>query len=283
MLPVLPHDALSVYRAATFRTHPALRLKTVEQAVEFVNQRGFILFWPNKGINFPSLWAAVAGDRPVPDEHDDPGHITWNWKDGMLDKGVWYYARVLRRKNAMIALTMLPHFYALSPNYGEPDVDYLDQYQQGKMTMEAKSLYEALLREGPLDTLALRKAARLSDSRFNKALDDLQVEFKVLPVGVANVGAWRYAFIYDLVHRRYPNLIEDAGRISEPTARRTLLAAYFESLGVATATDAARLFRWPAPIVQQTLTSLLTAGTLREVQVDDQPEPCLAHHRLVLA
>lgn len=283
MLPVLPHQTLSEYRSTTFRTHPALRLKTIEQAVEFVNQRGFILFWPHKGVTFPSLWAAAAGDRPVPDEHDDPGHITWNWKDSMLDKGEWYYARVLRRKNTIIALTMLPYFYALSPNYGEPEVDYLDQYQQGKMTMEAKSLYETLLREGPLDTLALRKAARLSDSRFNRALEDLQIEFKVLPVGVAHVGAWRYAFIYDVVHRRYPNLIEEAGRISEHTARRTLLAAYFQSLGAAAAADAIKLFHWPAAIVQQTLTDMLASGLLHEVCLDDRPEPILAHHRLISA
>ena len=46
----------------------------------------------------PSLWTAVAGDRPVADAHDDPGHITWGWKDRSLDKKIWYYGKILRRK-----------------------------------------------------------------------------------------------------------------------------------------------------------------------------------------
>ncbi|MCK7520523.1 MAG: hypothetical protein MZV64_23930 [Ignavibacteriales bacterium] len=52
------------------------------QASTFVNRRGFVFFWPISGIDLPSLWTAVAGDRPVADKHDDPGHITWGWKDG---------------------------------------------------------------------------------------------------------------------------------------------------------------------------------------------------------
>ena len=74
---------LSEYQAQTFRLRPELRLNTVEQAIAFVNQRGFIYFWPISGILFPSLWAAVAGNRPVADKHDDPGHITWRWKDNL--------------------------------------------------------------------------------------------------------------------------------------------------------------------------------------------------------
>ena len=100
----LTSDQLNLYRQKTYRTLPDLRVKTIDQAVEFVNQRGFIFFWPIQDINLPSLWTAVNGDRPVPDEHDDPGHITWDWKDRMLGKRQWYYARTLRRRNTMISL-----------------------------------------------------------------------------------------------------------------------------------------------------------------------------------
>lgn len=285
MLDGLPREALDEYRAATFRTRPAFRLTRVEEAVDFVNLRGFIHFWPIQGVLLPNLWSAVAGDRPVPDEHDDPGHITWGWKDDMLGKGVWYYARVLRRKNTMIALDVLPYFYALSPNYGEPAEDYLEQYEQGKLSMEAKTVYEALLNEGPLDTITLRKAARLSgtssDGRFAKALDDLQVEFKILPVGVARVGAWHYAFMYDVVHRQFPNLVEDAGRIRENQARQTLLAAYFASLGAATSADAAKLFRWPLAQVEKTISALVTSRVLSVVRIETLPGYFAAHRNFV--
>jgi hypothetical protein len=251
---------IKAYRAQSYRTAPGLRLTSPDQAVDFVNQRGFIFFWPIKGVEMPSLWAAVAGDRPVPEEHDDPGHVTWDWKDSMLGKRRWYYGRVIKHRNAMLSLEALPYFYALSPNYGDPENDYLEQYDQGVMTSEAKSLYEALLHEGPLDTIALRKAARLSsresDGRFNKALNDLQMEFKILPVGVAPVGAWRYAFIYELTHRHIPDLIERASQIYESNARQKLANLYMKSLGAAPITGISRLFGWNREVTERCVTQL---------------------------
>lgn len=265
-MPTFSTERLRAYCAETFRTAPGLRLFTPQEAVEFVHQRGFIFFWPNKEINFPSLWAAVAGDRPVADEHDDPGHVTWSWKDSLLGQKRWYYGRVLRHRNAMISLDVLPYFYALSPNLGDPEQDYLVDYQEGKLTAEAKSIFEALLREGPLDTIALRKSARLassaSDTRFNKALNDLQMEFKVLPIGISEAGAWNYAFIYELTHRHFPTLIDQAGLIFENEARQNLSMQFFESVGAAPLTQVSRLFGWKYDDTCKAVASLISSSRL---------------------
>jgi len=49
-----------------------------------------------------------------------------------------------------------------------------------------------LLKHGPLDTVRLRREARMSaesaKSRFERGLVELQVGLKVLPVGVAEAG-----------------------------------------------------------------------------------------------
>ena len=79
---------IEAYRRTTFRSAPGKRVKTKEQAIQFVNERGFVHFWPIKDALLPSLWVAVAGDRPVANAHDDPGHVTWGWKDAMLDKAL---------------------------------------------------------------------------------------------------------------------------------------------------------------------------------------------------
>lgn len=241
-------NEIATYRARTFRSLSELRLRSREDAITFVNQRGFVLFWPAQGIVMPSLWVATAGDRPVADAHDDPGHICWDWKDSLLGKRIWYYARVIRGKNTLIALEALPYFYALSPNYGDPEHDYLDQYHEGLLTLEAKQVYEALLREGPLDTLTLRRTAHLSSpesaSRFERALTTLQMQFRVLPVGTAEVGAWRYAFVYDVTHRHFPDLIAQAGRIQEDEARAYLLRRYLLSVGAIPFSHPMRLFGW---------------------------------------
>jgi uncharacterized protein YcaQ len=259
---------LQAYRAQTYQTTAKLQVKDIEAGIEFVNRRGFAFFWPIKNIDFPSLWAAVAGDRPVPNNHDDPGHITWGWKDSLLDKRRWYYAKVLRKKATLISLEMFPYFYALSENYGSPAEDHLILYEQGRLSAESKAVYEAILEEGPLDTVALRRAAHLtsqeSNSRFNRALSELQADFKIMPIGVAEAGAWRYAFIYEIVARYHPEVLDQARMIGEIDARTHLLQRYYHSMGAAPLKDAIRLFGWPAPQAKRAVQPLLEKGELVE-------------------
>jgi hypothetical protein len=257
---------LDAYRARTFRLSPELRLVSLDDAVHFVNERGFVYFWPIKGVALPSLWTAVAGNRPVADQHDDPGHVTWGWKDDMLDKRQWYYAKLLRGKATMVALDIAPYFYALSENYGDSEQDYLQLYQDGLLSQPAKVIYETLLHEGPLDTVNLRRKVHMtsesSNSPFARGLTELQRDFKILPVGVAQTGAWRYSFIYELAHRHYPDLPEKARTITRKAARQKLVALYLASVGAATASDVRRLFQWKPKEVTATLRSLVDAGDL---------------------
>jgi len=208
----------------------------------------------------PNLWVAVAGDRPVADAHDDPGHITWGWKDSALGKKTWYYAKVLRRKATLISLTAAPYFYALTENYGSPEEDHLVAYREGRLTLAAKQIYEALLSAGAMNTIDLRRAAHLtsksSDTEFNRALEMLQVDFKIMPIGVAEAGAWRYAFIYDLVAHHMPELVESARFIGEAEARQILALLYIQSVGAARSLSISRLFGWIPDLTVRTLRSL---------------------------
>jgi hypothetical protein len=160
-MPVLSLDRLEALRSRTFRLPPAKRVTNPAEALAFINERGFAYFWPISGVNMPSLWTAVAGNRPVADEHDDPGHITWGWKDDSLDKKIWYYAKILRRKATFISLEIAPYFYALSDNYGSPEEDHIIAYEEGRLTQAAKQVYDTLLEKGSLNTLDLRKESRL--------------------------------------------------------------------------------------------------------------------------
>jgi len=272
---------IEAYRQDTFRTSTGVRIKSRDEAIQFANQRGFIYFWPIKDITLPSLWVAAAGDRPVADAHDDPGHVTWGWKDGLLGKRRWYYAKVLRKKSTIISLDTAPYFYALSENYGTPDEDFLVQYMQGRLTQEAKVVYETLLNEGPLDTITLRRAARLSsresDSRFNRAMSDLQSDLKIIPVGTSQAGGWRYSFVYDLVHRHFPELPEQARSIQEPEARIRLLELYMRSVGAASRLDFPKLFRWRKQDIDAAIDQLVDAGAvLRHLILDGQLDEWVA-------
>src|SRR5258706_1860025 len=263
----LSADLLAAYRARTFCFPPAPRIKNPEEALACTNELGFAYVWLIKGITLPSLWATVAGDRPVAEAHDDAGHISWGWKDGALGKRRWYYAKVLSRKATLISLEAAPYFYALSENYGSPEEDYLVAYEAGYLTLAAKRVYEALLKGGALNTVDIRKAARLtsklSDSEFNRAMEILQADFKILPVGVAQAGAWNYAFIYDISARHYPDLPEKARSIGEAQAREKLSTLYFRSVGAAQMKDVAKLFGWRPEITRRVVKRLLDSGTLK--------------------
>ena len=272
---------IEAYRRDTFRISTGKRIKSRDEAIQFANQRGFIYFWPITDITLPSLWVAVAGDRPVANAHDDPGHVTWGWKDGLLGKRRWYFAKVLRKKSTIISLDIAPYFYALSENYGSPDEDYLVQYMQGRLTQEARVVYETLLNEGPLDTITLRRAARLSsresDSRFNRAMSDLQSDLKIIPVGTSQAGGWRYSFVYDLVHRHFPELPEQAHRIQEPEARIRLLELYMRSVGAASRRDFPKLFRWRKQDIDSAIDQLVESGAvLRHLILDGQLDEWVA-------
>jgi hypothetical protein len=278
-MPTIDLKKLQTHRTRTFNLPPTKRVSSPAQALTFVNKRGFIYFWPIKGIDMPSLWTAVAGDRPVADKHDDPGHITWGWKDGALDKKVWYYAKILRKKATMISLDIAPYFYALSENYGSPEEDYLLAYEEGRLPQAAKQVYEAILNEGSLNTLDLRKAAKLSnakESEFNKALEILQSDFKILPVGVAQAGAWKYAFIYEVVSRHYPDLPEQARKIGEREARAKLVQLFFESVGAAQESDVNKLFGWKKELTARTITGLVENRMLVESEHPKQKGQWLA-------
>jgi hypothetical protein len=272
-MPMLDLKKLNSHRARTFRLPPSPRVTSPKAALEYINSRGFIYFWPIKGIDLPSLWTAVAGNRVVADKHDDPGHVTWRWKDNALGKKTWYYAKILRGKATMISLEIVPYFYALSENYGSPEEDYLLAYEEGRLTQAAKQVYEALLKEGALNTIDLRRAAKLTnakESEFNKALEVLQSDFKILPIGVSDAGAWKYSFIYEIVTRHYPDVQEKARFIGEGEARAKLTELYFNSVGAAQERDVNKLFRWPKELTARTITGLVEKRKLVETEHPQQ-------------
>jgi len=267
-MPTLNLERLTKLQQRSFHLQSRTRVTTPAGARDFVNERGFVFFWPVKDIHLPSLWTAVAGDRPVPDEHDDPGHITWGWKDDALGKRLWYYGKILHRKGTFISLKVVPYFYALSENYGDIQEDHLLAYQEGRLTLAAKLVYEVLLKEGILNTIDLRREAHLtskaSDTEFNRALEDLMADFKILPVGTAEAGAWHYAYQYDLTARHFPDLPGKARPIGEAQARQKLIELYLASVGAFHLGALTKLFRWTPELARRALARLVQSGALEE-------------------
>ena len=276
--PPICNSDLEAYRARTYRIEQGLQ--TLQDAIAFVEERGFVTLWPIKGIELPSLWTAVAGSRPVASEHDDPGHITWSWKDQMLDQRRWYYAKQIRGKATFVSLEVLPNFYVLSQREADLD-DYRQVYRAGKLSNEALKIADAILEHGPLDSLQLRRKAGLSraesKTRFDRGLTELQRGLWILPVGIAEAGAWRYAFIYELLDRWYPELPSQAGMLRRIHARELLVERYLKAVGVASENDIRKVFQWKRADLNEVLSSLCGHGRLIPCQDGLWATPGLAN------
>lgn len=269
---------LQAHRARTYRLSPSRRLKTREQAVAFVRERGFTYFWPIQGVELPSLWNAVAGDRAVASAHDDPGHVTWGWKDSLLGTGVWHYAKLLRGKATLVSPEAAPYFYALTENFGDPREDAETLYRAGALTREAIRVFEVILDKGRQHTIALRRetgmTSRDSNTRFERALTELQTHWLIAPAAVAQAGAWRYAFVYESVVKLWPDLAGRAEAITRREARRHILDLYLQSVGAATPGQAHKLLRWTKSDVLSAGQDLATGGRATEIDtLGSQPGP----------
>src|SRR5512136_3061598 len=254
-------------RQARYRRRMNLRVTTPEEAKAFVDEVGYCLLFPSQ-VELPSLWDAIAG-RVVKTYSSHSGYEierTWGWKDDSLNKKRWYYGKLLRHKATLVSLEFLPNFYALSENYGDYEHDYLDEYRQGRLSAEAKAIYEALLKNGALDAVRLRRESRMSSEaskpRFEKALTELQIGLKVLPVGIAEAGAWRYAFIYEALPRWLPDVPERARGIGRAQARCAILDQYLRNVIATTLPGAARVFGWPLDEARRTAEALAQKGRL---------------------
>ena len=276
-------EQINDLRDITYHRTPELRATSEDQALAFINEVGFCFLFGDQAVEIPTLWAAVCGSRrPSPNDHFD-GDVgrTWDWKDSLPTRGLIHYGKLLRNKPTLVSLERLPYFYALSPNYGELD-DYLQQYEDGKLSIEAKSVYEALLNEGAMATTRLRQLANLAGSgqnarRFDRAVAELQIEMKIAKVGVADTNRWGYAYVYDLFVRRYPQVSEQARQISTDEAMGALLCRYLRNVIAQPTSSVQRLFRWEAWEWNALLNRLADEGTIRRgIRIEGLGDDCLA-------
>lgn len=264
----IEYKNLAHFYQQRFGMNPGQRVANIDEAVEFVKNHGIVSFWPIPDLPIASLWKSVAGDRPVADEHDDLGHITWAWKDTLIGKTAWYYSKLFCRRNFMVRFDLSPYLYALSANFGDYREDHLIRYEEGSLSFEARNIYDAILNNGPLDTLQLRKASHLvgksSDSVFNKAIVDLQMDMKILPIAISQSGAWHYSFVYEIVARHYPHIPEEAREITVRQAMEKLLITYIKSCGICRIANIQKLFRWPIKNISPSLNTLINNQIIQD-------------------
>ncbi|MCL5108978.1 MAG: hypothetical protein M1401_08980 [Chloroflexi bacterium] len=269
MQSLITDSALAAYRRRRYRQQPELRLWSLREAAAFVDEVGLCLFQPNRTVELPSLWGAVAGsDEPAPrwGQHGQLYERTWTWKDSLLSAGHHYYGRALGNYRLFLSRSLVPYLWALSDlNYGgEPD-DYLELYQDGKLSVDAKDVYAVLRRRGPSSTTVMRRESGLYGKgkiwqRFERALDELQRGLLVSVVGVAHDNAWKYNFRYATLPDAFPQEVMLARGIASREAMGTVLAHCVDLVGASSVKETARLFHWSEERCLKAAQALLAEG-----------------------
>ena len=231
------------------------RVKTATEAVRFLDDVGFCLLFPVKNVALPSLYYAMARRTPI--TWDKYTAKLWEWKDELPRQRRAFYAKYFKGRGSFISLKFLPHFLALRQSAAAPE-DAERFYAVGRITYDARALWQVLAEHGPLATLELRHACKMEtkagNARFKKAMLELQALLLVTHSGAEQeTDAWA-SNRFELVSRAFPKQVEQARKIAPETARATLAQKYREHYPDATVKQVARLFGWSKTEAEAALT-----------------------------
>ncbi|MDQ7841536.1 MAG: crosslink repair DNA glycosylase YcaQ family protein [bacterium] len=260
-MPAISPAAIARHRRAVLRPH---RVRDRRGALRFINDLGFCFAFTGGPGGLPGLFDVLATRST-----DRMWSWAWRWKDELATGRRAYYGKAIRRKPSYISLEMLPAFYALSGNTGEPD-DHLQAYREGRLSLLAKTLCEAISAEGPVSTWMLRRrfvARGESGARFHRALDDLQERFLIVKAAEVE-GRGGYAFIWDAFHRWMPEVVEAAGSMASEDAAAAVLERYVRIVGAASEGDIAAMFGWSPRLVGRAAARAVARCGLAPVDTD---------------
>ena len=273
---------IEIQRDRNYHRTPDLAIQNEKEAARFVNEVGFCFLFPQPGVELPNLWEAINGQRrEIPHHHHDHNlHLAWRWKDTLPVKKQVFYGKLIRHKPTLVSLQMFSYFYALSDNYGQLE-DYLEAYQDGRMTEEAKRVYEVLIARGRSSTGVLRREAGLSSranaSRFDRAIAELQRDLKIAKCGIAEDNRWKYSYVYDLTLQWLPNEAQQGVQIANKEAMRAIIDRYIRMVVVSTAERITQLFDWPIERTKRVIDSMLDEANLEMVNVEGQTGLWVGH------
>lgn len=229
-------------RAAAGR---AKRVVTSADAVRFIDAVGYCLLFPINGLPLPSLYFACA--RRECTSWDRYCLLIWKWKDEFGRKRHAFYSKYFRGRGTFISVRLLPHFLAMEQSAYSSD-DYDRAYAAGRISADARTVWEALASHGPLATLELRHACKFDSTagnrRFKKAMLQLSRLLLVVHSGAEQETESWASSRFELTAQAFPQAVAQARRIAASDARRVLARRYVEWHPQAEASVIARLFGW---------------------------------------
>ena len=224
------------------------KITTLAEAVRFIDALGFCVLYPIKGLALPSLYFSVTGRDPhVEHKWDEKSEMLWRWKNELPRRRRAFYGKYFKGRGTFISLKFLPHFLAMNQTAAAPG-DFARFYGDGRIREDARAIWEALAKHGPLPTLELRHACRMETTagnrRFKKAMLELQRMLVVVHFGAEQETAAWASGRFELTCRAFPEETAAARKTSPEEARCAIAAKYFARHAGATQENLRRIFGW---------------------------------------
>ena len=201
-------------------------MRGAASALAFVEDVGFCSTFYRFADGVPCLWEAVAGRAaprwPRHSHHDAGIGLTWQLKDDLPAARRVYYGKILRGRPCLVALDVLPAFYALIRG-GQRARDYRMEYEAGRLTLNGRRIMDALTADHPQYTRELRASCFMLEARqtreFERAMGELQQGLWVVKTEERYEPSFSYR--WDLLESWLPAAVAAGRRLSRTAAART--------------------------------------------------------------
>jgi hypothetical protein len=267
---------LAQRRDRRFRRGRALRVRTARAALAFVDDVGFCSTFYCFAEGVPCLWEAVVGRArprwPRHSHHDDGVGVTWQLKDELPAARRVYYGKILKQRPTLVALDLLPSFYALVRGRQRAR-DYVAEYEAGRLSHTARRLMDALMRERPQYTRRLRGETFMLDSsktrEFERAMAELQQGLWVVKTEERYEPTFSYR--WDLLEAWLPQAVAAGRRLSRAAALERLIERYLGAVVYTRRQIVARLFNVSRADADAAVSRLVRRGVAVETEVQGWP------------
>jgi hypothetical protein len=230
-------------------------VRSIERAAAFVQDVGFALLFPARGVDLPSLYNAATEHLSATFwevEWGPDSERVWGWKDELPLRGMAWYGKLLTGRASLLSPALLADLY---PRSGRPD-----DFTEATLSDDARRIAEMLLLSGPTATGALREELGLEgkkgQARFSTAVTDLGRNLVVTNFGVEEKrGGWPAA-VLELTARVFE--VPGRGTLANRHLRAT--ESFLRTMLVAEPAQLARAFAWHPSAAGQRLEQLEKRG-----------------------
>ena len=265
---LLTREKIELLRDITFRRTSKLQVRSINDALDFVNSVGFCFAFKARNSELPCLWHAACGERdpvyPQHTHHDPYISLVWEAKDILPAEKKIYYGKALKNRPSMISLDYLPFFYRLLENEGREDA-FLRKYLSGNLSQEARAIMDALTENSPQVTADLKLASGLAHPQkraaFDRAMAELQMNMFVTKIAEFYDP---FTFLWDLFTNRYKDEIKIAGQLNKKQAQTAILQKYFTNIYISHPNEIKRLFGWSKEDIDPALQYMLKIEFLQK-------------------